>query len=137
MFGAPISPKYDLSVALNRTEQGIHNFYSTEDTTILRVATTLAGTMDKHWGVSAGAVGFRTPPGIDAAAGWAYQTRLVQHPYTDDMQSGGHRGGHYGWAKRKFNSRWVAPLLTTDPTAGAKVVRLPEPPADAAESTLR
>jgi pimeloyl-ACP methyl ester carboxylesterase len=137
LFGAPISPEYDLSVALSRTEQGIHNFYSTEDTTILKVATSLAGTMDKSWGPSAGAVGFRTPPDVDAATQWAYQTKLVQHPYTDDMRSSGHQGGHYGWAKRDFNIRWVAPLLTTDPTTGANVVRLPAPAPDTAGSTLR
>ncbi len=130
LFGAPISPQYDLSVALDRTEQCIHNFYSTADASVLVVGTSVVGRMDNGWGPSAGAVGFRIPSDLAPSAQWAYRTKLVQHPYTDDMKNFGHQGGHFGWAKRGFTVRWVAPLLTTDPTAGAEVVRLPLPGAD-------
>ena len=111
LLGASLSPDYDLSAALSRTERGIHSFYSPLDVTILVLMTGLLGTSDGCHAPSAGAIGFQTPVKQERNTGDPPAAALVQQPYTLDMLSQGHPGEHFGWTNPAFIAQWVAPLI--------------------------
>jgi pimeloyl-ACP methyl ester carboxylesterase len=58
--GSGLSPRYDLSLALERTTHGILSVESWLDTFFLGIGTSLLGSADRRWGPAAGMVGFRT-----------------------------------------------------------------------------
>ena len=93
---------YDLRPALQRTQQGIRNFYSPLDIPVMLVTGTAMGTSDGKHLPPAGAVGFH--PSVD-------DDRLRQHVYDFEMLPQGHAGGHFGWAGRHFIAENVAPLV--------------------------
>ena len=111
LLGASMSPDYDLSTALGRTERGIHNFYSPLDVPILMLMTGALGTSDGCHTFSAGAVGFQTPLKQEGNTGDPPAASLVQQHYTLDMLWQGHPGGHFGWSNPAFIAQWVAPLI--------------------------
>jgi len=93
---------YDLQPALQRTEQGIRNFYSPLDIPVMLVTGTMMGTSDGKHLPPAGAIGFH--PAVD-------DDRLRQHGYGFAMLRHGHAGGHFGWAGRSFIAGNIAPLV--------------------------
>lgn len=112
LLAGALSPDYDLSIALSRTERGISNFYSSGDVLYLMAGTLALGTIDRQHAVSAGAVGFRTPEHLSAEQkGW-YESLLHEEPYRLEMFRSLNFGGHMGPANRKFVAQWVAPRLT-------------------------
>ena len=111
LLAAAISPDYDLSRALKRTDAGIWNFYSPYDMGFLVAGTTVMGAIDGKHGKAAGAVGFVRPWGLSEQDRALYRTRLHQQRYSHDMVSSGHAGGHFGWADRTFVAKWLAPLV--------------------------
>ena len=58
--GSGLSPHYELSAALQRTNFGILSVESWLDTFFLGIGTSLLGSADRRWGPAAGMVGFRT-----------------------------------------------------------------------------
>ena len=114
LLAAAISPDYDLTTPLARSERGITNFYSWGDVPHLVLGTLAAGTIDRRHSVSAGASGFRVPANLSDEALELYETRLVQVPYEMAMAGSFHLGGHTGPTTRKFVSTWVAPRLMAD-----------------------
>ncbi len=119
LLAAAISPEHDLTRALNHTEQGIWNFYSSSDIGYLQVGTGLFGTIDRKYTRAAGAVGFKLPPKATEATKRAYKN-LHSVRYKSMMFRAGHRGGHTGWTNRRFVSVWLAPVIlaTGDGRAG-------------------
>lgn len=112
LLAGALSPDYDLSIALGRTERGITSFYSAGDVGYLMLGTLALGTVDRKHAVSAGAVGFRTPGHLNAERREWYESLLHQEPYKLEMLWSRNFGGHVGPANRKFVAQWVAPLLT-------------------------
>jgi pimeloyl-ACP methyl ester carboxylesterase len=111
LLAAAISPDYDLTTALARSEKGIVNYYSWGDVPHLVVGTLALGTLDRQHTVSAGARGFRVPADLDDAGRELYTTRLQQVPYQLSMLKSLNAGGHTGPTNHKFVADWVAPRL--------------------------
>jgi pimeloyl-ACP methyl ester carboxylesterase len=111
LLGPAISPAYDLTNALKKTQQGIWNFYSPFDLLILTLGTTLFGTLDSRHSVSAGAWGFSCPRDLTLEQRDLYKHQLHQVRYDPRMIASWHAGGHFGWANRLFVADWLAPIL--------------------------
>lgn len=111
LLAGALSPDYDLSMALARTENGITNYYSGGDALYLIAGTLALGTIDRQHAVSAGAIGFRTPDTLTAEQRALYDSKLRQEPYRFEMFSSWNFGGHFGPVNRRFVSKWVAPAL--------------------------
>jgi hypothetical protein len=111
LLGPAISRRYDLTLALQRTKLGIWNFYSPLDLLFLTSGTTLLGTLDGWFSVSAGAWGFVPPSDAISEQMNLYQQHLHQVPYDPSMLASWHTGGHFGWANRVFVADWLGPIL--------------------------
>jgi hypothetical protein len=107
-----VSPLYELRPVLERTRQGVWNYYQPQDVVALWAGTLLAGTADGQHIVSAGAVGFWPRPGSSEAERALYKSKLVQVSYRLEMAADGNLGGHFQCVGRKFVARWIAPLLS-------------------------
>ncbi len=97
LLSASISKGYDLTKVLSRCRNGIVNFHSSKDVGLLGVGTTVFGNVDGVHGPSAGLNGFDSNP-----------VGLVQVPWTEDMASVGHHGGHMDSAGARFVRAYVA-----------------------------
>jgi pimeloyl-ACP methyl ester carboxylesterase len=106
-----ISPGYDLSKALARTESGVWNFRSILDVGFEGIATCIGGTTDSRYGPAAGMVGFRLPAGLSDADRRLYETGLHEVPFRPAMIADFHFGGHFGPTNRVFVAERIAPLL--------------------------
>jgi pimeloyl-ACP methyl ester carboxylesterase len=104
LLGPALSPGYPLTPALERTTEGVWNFFSPFDLLFLALGTSLLGTFDGRHGVSAGSCGFRES-----------HARLHQRRYHFGMLTCFHPGGHFGWANRVFVATTLAPLLRDHP----------------------
>jgi pimeloyl-ACP methyl ester carboxylesterase len=110
LLAPALSPDYDLTEALARTRYGIFCYYSPYDAALLRVGTSMAGTIDRRFGQAAGAVGFTRPGKANSEDASPY-TRLHQVCWTPAMRRSGHLGGHMGWTERRFVREYLAPLI--------------------------
>lgn len=117
LLAPALSPEYDLSLALRRTRRGMVSFYSARDVTLLTVGTSLLGPIDRDFGASAGAVGFREPEGSNESDrpgesdGALYAGRLRQVRWSPRLKQAGADGSHLGWASRRFAREYLAPLI--------------------------
>jgi len=111
LLGAALWPEHDLTAALRHTRFGIYNFYSPYDAGLLGIGTSVAGTIDRRHGPAAGLVGFRLPKGAGDEVKRIYEEKLHQIPWSSEMASAGHFGGHFGWASRQFVKRWIGPII--------------------------
>lgn len=111
LLGPALSPDYDLSTALRRTRYGIHVFYSRRDVSFLQLGTSLFGAIDRDYGASAGAVGFRQPAHLSAADRILYDRKLRQVAWDQRLARYGASGTHLGWASRRFARDYLAPLI--------------------------
>ncbi|MCB9851615.1 MAG: hypothetical protein H6819_00860 [Phycisphaerales bacterium] len=118
LLAASVSPTYDLRPALGRTTQRILNCYSERDSILLGPGTTIAGTIDREFGESAGKVGFTSRPAFLPVEQRRYAA-LDQLKWTRSMEKLGNDGGHFGWTNRRFVREWLAPrvrrYLSPDP----------------------
>lgn len=115
LLAAAVSPQRDLRSALDRTKRGIWNFYSHRDVAFLMLGTSLFGTMDRTFGPSAGAIGFKLPDDLSEAEADRYAGKLHPMPYDRAMAAHDNHGTHNGWAKPKFVAAWLAPIIKGDP----------------------
>jgi pimeloyl-ACP methyl ester carboxylesterase len=106
-----ISPGYDLSTALVRSERGIWNFHSLLDVFFEGIATSVGGTTDGRYGPAAGMIGFRMPARPSDAGQRLYQAQLHEVPFQPAMIADFHFGGHFGPTNRVFVAERIAPLL--------------------------
>jgi pimeloyl-ACP methyl ester carboxylesterase len=111
LLQAAVSPQYDLSHSLSKTEAGLWNLYSPLDFVLLGAGTSLLGTVDGRHTPAAGMIGFReqqpdksAPPNPDAA-------KLHQVKYGWRMLAKGNLGGHLGPTWIGFSHSYLAPLL--------------------------
>lgn len=108
LLASSLSSEYNLCPALERTTQGIVNFYSTHDTILLALGTGAVGTMDGRYSSAAGRVGFETPEILGDS--WAYEG-LHNVAWTPRMQKLNHIGGHSGYSGYTFVEAVVAELV--------------------------
>ena len=111
LLAGALSPDYDLSTALSRSERGITSFYSGGDFLYLGVGTLALGTIDRQHAVSAGAVGFRIPEHLNPERRRWYESQLHEEPYRLEMLRSFNFGGHIGPVNRRFVAEWVAPRM--------------------------
>jgi pimeloyl-ACP methyl ester carboxylesterase len=109
LLAPALSPGYDLSVALSRSQGGIVAFYSENDWLILGLGTQTWGTIDGEFTDSAGRVGFTVPEGADPAL----YAGLHQVGWRPEMATRGHWGGHGTSGSMWFVRDFVAPLITS------------------------
>jgi pimeloyl-ACP methyl ester carboxylesterase len=120
LLASALSPDYDLTKALSRTEHGIVNFYSGGDLLYLVAGTLALGTIDRTHAAAAGAVGFRVPGDASRETQRLYDEKLEQKPYQLTMAKNWNLGGHFGSANRQFVAEWVAPVVAAAPVATAR-----------------
>jgi pimeloyl-ACP methyl ester carboxylesterase len=111
LLSAAVSPGCDLTAALRATRCEVVSFHSKFDRLTLGVGTSLFGTVDRIYCVSAGAEGFVLPDGLDAEGRKLYE-RLVQVPWTMRWFFESFYGGpHHGTCMPVFLARRVVPWL--------------------------
>lgn len=126
LLAAAVSPTYDLRTALERTRHGIYNYYSEYDQP-LNAGTRVFGTMDRVYGPSAGAQGFRLPPGLDDERSRSEYRKLHNVSWQPEMKACGNYGGHVDWAKRAWVRHYLAPLVNDPRPLGTNPVDSPFP----------
>ncbi len=111
LLAAAVSPRYNLTGARSRVEQGIWSFSSLIDFLFVGLGTTLFGTCDGWHGPAAGMIGFY--PSADETPETASATLppFTQVPYSPRFMQQFHFGGHFGPAHRVFIAETVAPIL--------------------------
>lgn len=110
LLSAAVTPGYDLRPALRATRGEIISFHSQHDQFILGWGTQQFGTIDRHYGRSAGLTGFVIPDDLSMSDRELYQ-RLVQIPWSADMILDGYLGRHIGTSMPGFMAKEVAPWL--------------------------
>jgi pimeloyl-ACP methyl ester carboxylesterase len=117
LLAPAMSPTRDLSRALRAVRREMVVFWSPLDAIVLGAGTWLFGTADRIRSVSAGLVGFRPPPGLDADGSNQYR-KLRQVRWRAAMATSGHLGGHVGPDNPAFLRKYVVPLF--HPEGGPK-----------------
>jgi len=108
MLAASLSPGYRLTTALESTNRGIVNFYSSRDVLLLWAGTKVYGTMDGKHSTSAGNIGFSVPLGKMRPKEY---DKLFQVPWRAEMAQTGHLGMHMTSGTAGFVARYIAPLV--------------------------
>jgi len=113
LLGSALSPGYDLTAALGRSNRSVVHFYSPRDWYQLGVGTRLLGTIDRKYVESAGRRGF-----ADGDGELLEHEKLEQIAWRPEWRNLGHRGDHWGWLSR----RWVRQMLAehVDPSFGPR-----------------
>lgn len=95
-----LSPRYDLTAALDRTTYGILSVESWLDAFFLGIGTSLLGSVDRRWGPAAGMVGFRTA-----------SEKLHRVRWSPSFVRQGWLGGHISIAAPGFVRGTLAPWV--------------------------
>lgn len=111
LLAAALSPDYNLAPALRHVKNGLITFYSQRDVGFLKAGTTILGSIDRSYGVSAGAVGFNAPANLMPEERRLYAKRLRQIAWNERISEYGASGGHLGWASRTFSRLYLAPII--------------------------
>ena len=107
LLAPAVSPSFNYQLSLEKTEQGIWNFFSPLDVVFLVLGTLLFGTIDGKLSWSAGAVGFRRQEKKTNS----HPAELHQVCHHPKMMLSGNFGGHFGPVNRVFISDIVAPII--------------------------
>ena len=107
LLNGALSPTYDLSPALARTQRGILNSYSSRDWLVLDWGTRFFGTTDRKFVRACGSVGFSPP----AQANPTLYEKLHQFSWTPEMSHSAHLGGHVTSCTEAFLEHYIAPWL--------------------------
>lgn len=110
LLNGALSPTYDLSRALARTQRGILNSYSPRDVLVLDWGTRIFGTTDRKFVRGCGCAGFTRPPEADATL---YQ-KFHQFCWKPEMSHTAHLGGHITSCTENFVEHYIAPWLVAD-----------------------
>lgn len=121
LLASALSTDYDLSAALRRVDGPVFSFSSPFDVAVLKVGTTLLGTIDGKKAAAAGCLGFVVPADADQEQ----YRKLRQFEYDQRWMQWGNLGSHIGAMSRPFARMVLAPLAT------GRSVTLPPLPADA------
>jgi hypothetical protein len=118
MMAPALSPKYDLSIALQHVSGKAYVFQSTRDALVLGTGCRLMGTIDGVKTDAAGRVGFEMPSTGDVGQ----YAKLVPMPYNPEWIRLGDEGSHIGAMDYRFSRAVIAPLVLsgTQPPANAQ-----------------
>jgi hypothetical protein len=111
LLASSINANYDLTRALTRVRNEITNFSSVADMVVLGLGVTLAGTVDRGQGVSAGIGGFTLAKDASDATRQLYKDKLVEMPWNPTYVVLGHLGDHLGAANPAFVKHFMAPIV--------------------------
>ncbi|MHC4985382.1 MAG: alpha/beta fold hydrolase [Planctomycetota bacterium] len=112
LLASSLSAGYDLSRAMRNLNGPIVNVYSSGDSALLSLGTSLIGTMDGVHGRSAGKVGFTRP-----VSTWGGPSQLVQIPWTPAMRRMGYGGDHFSCCSGQFIKEMLVPQMTSGAAA--------------------
>ncbi|MCX5671639.1 MAG: alpha/beta hydrolase [Planctomycetota bacterium] len=118
LLAPALSPDYDLTKALRAVRSRLYVMYSNADVGLLGAGTAVFGTMDGQHSVSAGLVGFKLTPEVDAGE----YAKVRQVPWSLDFVKMGHLGGHMGWTTTRFARDFLAPILAGKSDPGQPLV---------------
>ena len=118
LLAPALSPDYDLTKALRAVRSRLYVMYSNADVGLLGAGTAVFGTMDRQHSVSAGLVGFKLTPEVDAGE----YAKVRQVPWSLDFVKMGHLGGHMGWTTTRFARDFLAPILAGKSDPGQPLV---------------
>ena len=107
LLAPALSPRYDLSRALQHVRGGAVSLWSSRDRFVLGWGTLVFGTIDRRHTFAAGRVGFRFPVAGDATE----YRKLTQLPYDPAWLGAGHLGDHIGMMLRPFARDVLVPIL--------------------------
>lgn len=110
MMSPALSPKYDLTKALEHVSGKAYVFSSMEDKLVLGTGCLLMGTIDGVKTEAAGKVGFVRPDTADAGQ----YAKLVPMPYNPQWVQFDDFGNHVGGMTRLFAESVLAPLVLSD-----------------------
>lgn len=119
LLAPALSPRYDLTRALNNVNNEAVVFWSPLDVLFLGIGTGLFGTSDRVRGWGAGMVGFRKPSATDSPERIRAYRKLRQVRWSPRMSATGYLGGHLGTDSPFFLKRYVLPLLRVEPSRGS------------------
>ncbi len=105
LMGGSVAPDYDLTKVLQRTHQGVFNYYSFADKVFLRDGTIIHGTMERKFCESAGYSGFVAPENPQLAS------KLEQFKWDPSMKELGNHGRHWGPFAEPFLRTYFLPLF--------------------------
>ncbi len=113
LLAAAVSRQFNVHRLLQRTKNGIWNFYSPFDLPTTGLGTMLFGTMDRRHTISAGAMGFRGESLAHSAKPYddAVRPELHQIKFQAGMIKSWNFGGHFGSTNAVFVRQHVAPIL--------------------------
>lgn len=117
LLAPALSPRYDLTRALNRVRVEAVVFWSPLDLVILGLGTGIFGTSDRARSWGAGMVGFRRPGADDPPERIEAYRKLRQVRWSPRMSATGYLGGHLGPDSPLFLKKYVLPLLRVDPAS--------------------
>ncbi len=109
LLAPAISHHYDLSLACRKIKGLLHHFFSYNDLFFLALGTSVFGTIDRRFGVSAGVGGFSRR--MVQSADPVVRQKLREYPFRLEMFRSWNLSGHFGCTNRLFVSRYLAPLI--------------------------
>ncbi len=115
MIAPAISPRYDLSCALQSISDRIYHVRSPLDLYFLGFGTCAVGTLDRKHCPSAGNRGFCLPHETEGERYHLYREKFTQIDYSIKMLKDWHYGGHLSCMNRVFVEKHIATLLTQLP----------------------
>ena len=110
LLAPAISPRYDLSRALEAVSGELVSFWSPFDVVVLGAGIWIFKTADRVRAPGAGLTGFRPPLGL-GESGLSLYSKLRQVRWSPIMATTGHLGGHVGPDSPAFLRKYVVPLL--------------------------
>ena len=108
LINAALSPKFDITTALSRTNLGVWDFSSPFDVIFLALFVLVFGTVDGRHCPAAGMIGFRLQ---DGSGGSDAPPQLHQRSFRPHMAAQFNFGGHFGFTNRVFVAESIAPLI--------------------------
>jgi pimeloyl-ACP methyl ester carboxylesterase len=115
LLGGALSPRYNLSRALQKSRKGLLNSYSRKDLLILNWGTRLFGTMDRVFTKAAGCVGFETPAELTTEEQELYEKKLHQLAWCEEMADSCHHwGGHLSSGGETYLAKRIAPWIMSN-----------------------
>ncbi len=105
LVAAAISKDYDLEQVLKQCNDKVINIYSNRDA-MVGLGTSIFGTIDRKYGLSAGHCGF-----VDASGALVRNQKLLQVCWDPTWAQYGHFGGHLGYLSNAWAQQVLAPLI--------------------------
>jgi len=111
LLAAAVGPSFDTRPARAHLSGALVNCYSRHDALLLGLGTSIFGTVDREFGMAAGAVGFREQAARESTQTATTVAPLEQIEWTPSLIKLGNIGQHESWTNRYFVRKWLAPRV--------------------------